>query len=551
MSISDLGSGQNPAPAGIILVTDQNHRLLGIATDGDIRRALARGISLTAPIGRIMNVNPFLIEGQKSKTEILLLVAEKAREKKWYKDRINKIIIVDKNRRVLDIVSFYDLWRASDLRFKRIGVVGLGYVGLTLALTLADLGFKVLGKDASAKVASSLKKSKPHFFEDGLAVLLKDHLGKNFRVVDNFAGENGCDIYFIAVGTPIEKNQKSDLSALEKSAESLGLVLKRGDAVILRSTVPVGATRNTVVPILEKISGLKAGEDFFVAFAPERTVEGKALEELRTLPQVIGGINHASMELAVNIFSFMTRSTVLVDSLEEAEIVKLINNSYRDVTFAFANEVALICHQYGIDTQRVIQAANRDYERSRVPLPSPGVGGACLEKDPIIFTESARAKNYDPRLIRNSRLVNGMMVDFVGDQIVSFLKNRKSGVKNPKVFIMGFAFKGRPVTSDTRGSTTIPVLQKIRKYTKNVYGYDPMVKRSDILSHKVKHISEPERGFAGADAVLVMNNNPEFSKLEIRKLLRLANKPSFLFDSWGLYDLSEVAKVSGITYKRL
>ena len=380
-------------PAGIVLVVDKNQKLLGIATDGDIRRALTGRAALNSPISKIMNTKPFLVIGPKSNTEILSLAVEKIRKENWHKDRLNKIIVVNNNKQIIDLVSFYDIWQKSDVRFKQIGVVGLGYVGLTLALTLADLGFKIRGFDSSSAVRKSLSKGKPHFFEDGLKELLKDHFNKNFRLVKNFSGVNNCDVYFVAVGTPLDKNNKPDLKYLKNAAEKLGKVLKRDDAIILRSTVPVGTTRNFIVPILEKESGLKAGEEFFVAFAPERTIEGKALEELRNLPQVIGGLNQSSADLAANIFRHLTHSTVLVDSLEEAEIVKLINNSYRDVTFSFANEVSLICHRFGIDTHRVIEAANRGYERSNVPLPSPGVGGACLEKDPFIFIESGTAFN--------------------------------------------------------------------------------------------------------------------------------------------------------------
>lgn len=543
----------NNIPLGIILVVDKSEKLLGIATDGDIRRALAAGVSLNGPVSKIMNKKPFVIEGAKTTAEILSLVAKKSREEGWQRlrlaNRLNKIVVLDENKRVLDLVSFYDLWQRSDNRFKQIGVVGLGYVGLTLAITLADLGFLVRGFDINPAVNSLLAKGKSAFFEEGLAQMLKDNLGKNFKAAAHFRGENNCDIYFIAVGTPLRPNKEPDLKYLKNAAARVGKVLKNGDSVILRSTVPVGTTRSFVIPILEKCSGLRAGKDFFVAFAPERTIEGKALRELRMLPQVIGGFDKASADLAASIFNRMTHSVVLVDSLEEAEVVKLINNSYRDVQFAFANEISLICNQLGIDTHRVIEAANRGYERSNVPLPSPGVGGACLEKDPFILLHSAGNKNAS--LVRHARTISDTMVDFVAGETISFLKNKKPAVKNPKVLVLGFAFKGRPVTSDMRGSTTIPLVKKLQRETKNVYGYDPAVKRSDITDLKVKRVSDIKKGFEGADAVVVMNNNPAFEELNIRQLLSCAGKPCFLFDTWGLYEKNEVTKVRHAQYKRL
>lgn len=545
-------TGKTLLPAGIVLIVNNDRQLIGIATDGDIRRALSSGVAMDDPISKIMNSKPFLIEGPKSNNEILALAANKIKKEHWHKDRLNKIIIVDKEKRVIDLVSFYDLLQKSDVRFKQIGLVGLGYVGLTLALTLADLGFKVFGFDSDADVSRKLRRGQPHFFENGLEQILKDNLNKNFKVVENFEGENNCDVYFVAVGTPLNQAHKPDLKYLREASIQIGKILKAGDGVILRSTVPLGTTRNIVAPLLEKYSQLKAGEDFFVAFAPERTVAGKALEELRQLPQVIGGINWASADLAANIFNHLTHSVVLVDSLEEAEIVKLINNTYRDVVFSFANEVSLVCQRFGIDTHRVIEAANRDYGRSQVPLPSPGVGGACLQKDPFIFMESAKAKKYSPLLAQASRQISNLMIDFVSKEIVDFIKKHKNHKVKSRVLILGFAFKGRPVTSDTRGSMAAALISKLQcDQIAQIQVYDPVVEPADIKKFGALGIKNIKAGFSQADVIVVMNNNPAFSELNIRQLLALAKKPVFLFDAWGIYSKEETEKVEGVVYKRL
>ncbi len=538
-------------PAGIILVCDSKGKLLGLATDGDIRRGLSKGISLDDLITKIMNPNPFLIEGPLSNNEVLALIANKIKKEQWHKDRLNKIVIVDKNKQVLDVVSFYDLWQSSDVRFKQIGVVGLGYVGLTLAVTLADIGFKVHGFDSDAKVINLLNSGKPHFFEQGLEQIFKDNFKSNLNIVGDFKEENNCDVYFIAVGTPLDKKtKKPDLKHIKSAAENVGSVLKFSDAVVLRSTVPISTTRKVVIPILEKKSGLKAGGDFFVAFAPERTVEGRALEELKKLPQVIGGINWASVDLVASIFNHLTHSVVLVDSLEEAEMVKLVNNVYRDVTFAFANELSLICNKIGIDTRRVIEAANRGYDRGQVPLPSPGVGGVCLEKDPFLFIGSAKNVGYFPKLAQNARDISGLMVDFVATEISSFLKSKK--INSPKILIMGIAFKGRPATSDIRGSTSIGLIARLKKFGfNNIFVYDPVVKSDSIAHLGVKYTDNLKQAFSGADAIVVMNNNPAFEDLNIRSLLSLAHENVLLFDAWGLYKAEEINKVQGVKYKKL
>ena len=214
-------------PAGIVLVMDKNKKLLGIATEGDIRRAMSRGAAVKAPIERAMNKNPFLIEGPLGALEILSLVADKIRKENWHKDRLDKIIVVDKNKRILDLLSFYDLWQQTDARFKHIGIVGLGYVGLTLGLTLADLGFKVRGIDNNKNVIRGIKSLHPHFFEAGLKELLRDHLDKNFNVVGNFEGENNCDVYFVCVGTPLNKSNRPELKYLGSAVRSLGKILKQ------------------------------------------------------------------------------------------------------------------------------------------------------------------------------------------------------------------------------------------------------------------------------------------------------------------------------------
>ena len=550
--LSSVKSKNPNLPPGIALVVDVNRKLLGIVTNGDIRRAFAAGVMVEEPISKAMNKNPSVIEQAETGGDLLSLVFNKIKEGKWPKDRLEKILVVDALHRVLDMVSFYDLVQHSDVRFKHIAVVGLGYVGLTLGLTLADLGFKVKALDVNKSVVDSIKRGKPHFFEQGLDRLLKDHVNKNFRLVDNFKGENNADVYFIAVGTPLDKDHKPGLQYLESAATSIGKILKHGDTVILRSTVPLGTTRNSVIPILEKESGMKAGGDFLVAFAPERTIEGKALEELRRLPQVIGGINRASCDLVASIFNFLSNSTILVDSLEAAEMVKLVNNTYRDVSFAFANEVALISRAWGIDTKQVIEAANYGYERSRVPMPSPGVGGYCLEKDPFIFIDSAKKKGYEPLLPRDARNVSDAMIDFVAQDITSFLKKEKANVKNPKIALLGFAFKGKPVTSDVRGSTTVILTKKLQQAGyKNIVGFDAAARHEDIACHGVGCVPNVEKGFQHADVVVVMNNHPDFETLDIRGLLAKAKHPVLFFDTWSLYDADEVKKVKGVHYRRL
>jgi nucleotide sugar dehydrogenase len=538
-------------PSGLALVVDNKGRLEGIVTDGDLRRALANGITLNDSVERVMNKKPLLITGRQGASAILSIISDRNRREHQDAAHFEKVILVDNNRQPIEVLSLYDLWKSSDVRFKRIGVVGLGYVGLTLALTFADLGFSVNGVDISPAVVKSLRTGTPHFFEQGLSKLLKDHIGKRFNVVDNFDGENACDVYFITVGTPIGKDGLPSLDFIRTASDFVGRQLKRGDLVVFRSTVPMGTTRNTAVPILEKRSGLTAGDGFLLAFAPERTIEGKALEELRHLPQVVGGFNHASAELTSNIFSFMTKSIVLVDSLEEAEMVKLVNNTYRAVTFTFANELSLIAKRWGLDTRRVIHAANFGYERSKVPLPSPGVGGYCLEKDPAIFLHSAKTKGYEPILFKHTTTLSNRMLDHIADEILVFLKKGKIKPEKAHVSILGFAFKGTPATSDVRGSTTYGLIERLKaRKVKHIHGYDPYVRKSDI-DPVAAYLLRPDEAIKKSHVVVVMNNNPHFAELDMRSYLEVMSRPVFLVDTWGLYDTEDIGKLAHVTHYRL
>lgn len=544
-------------PGGIILVVDNSGKLTGIATDGDIRRALGRGAAHSEPLRTVMNLQPFTVRGPEPDAALFEQTVARARASVGRKKHFEKIVVVDAAGRPIDVVWFHELWLAADVRAKRIAVVGLGYVGLTLGLTLADLGFKTLGFDTNAELTAFVRRRKAPFFEEGMEELLVDHVGKGFTPVDALDVEHQADVYIVAVGTPLDGRQQPQLSHLRSAATTIGGVLKRGDSIILRSTVPVGTTRGVVMSILEKRSGLRAGEDFFVAFAPERTIEGRALEELRSLPQVIGGINRASVNAAAAIFNLMTDTVILVDSLEEAEMVKLVNNTYRDVSFAFANEVALICRRWGIDTGRVISAANTGYPRSEVPRPSPGVGGYCLEKDPFLYIASARARGYDPALARDARETNAAILASVANDIRTFLRaRRRAGSSHGKgmlrVGILGFAFKGEPPTSDMRGSPTLALLAALRKERGiEIIGFDPVVGRREIAALGIAVARTSADAFRDADAVIVMTNHHALRSLPIRKLLARARKGALLFDPWALYSREEVAKVTGVEYRTL
>ena len=405
----------------------------------------------------------------------------------------------------------------------------------------------MIGYDMQDDIVKGINAGNPPFHEKGLSSLLKFHINKrNFKAISALQNEI-ADIYILSVGTPLGKEHKPNLEFIEKSAKQIGKILKKRDMVILRSTVSVGTTRNIVLPILEEKSGLRGGEDFYLSFAPERTIEGRALEELRSLPQVIGGYNKRSLDAAANFFSNLNHTIIKVSSLEAAEMVKLVNNSFRDLTFAFANELALICEQWDLDAVNVINAANEGYPRNHIPVPSPGVGGVCLKKDPYIYMDSAQQVDLEADLPRIARRINEYMPVFVFRKIETFIKKHKKNT-DVKVFLVGFTFKGEPETSDIRNSTTIDLIKLMQeKTTWKLFGYDPTVNKKEIENLGVTGCSLRE-GFKGADCALIMNTHRSYTDMDVLGLAELMNKPALFFDGWHRFPHEEIERVDGIVY---
>lgn len=537
-------------PSGIAIVVDDSNSLLGVITDGDIRRALIHGSNLDDQINSIMNTNPITLENNLSSSEKSVLLNKKLNElykNKTHKTNIKNILILDNKNQVIDIIDHSDIISKNNL--KSISVIGLGYVGLTLAVSLADVGFKVIGIDSDKEIIKKLNDGLPHIHEVGLDSLLKFHLGKNLIIQSNSESVS-ADIHILCVQTPIDDNNEPITRYLEKATEYIGKNISKNNLVIVRSTVPIGTTRNVVMPILKNISGLSPGQDFNLACAPERTVAGQALKEIRELPQIVAGLDSFSSDLTTSIFKKLTPTIVNVEHLEEAELIKLMDNTFRDLTFAYSNQIAQIAGKYDLDTLKVIQAANEGYSRNRIPKPSPGVGGVCLKKDPYILISSAKKKGYVPKLTETARYINENMSSYIISKIESFSKISGKELSQMKIFVIGFAFKGNPETSDTRQSSTLDVTNELRHLTKNIFGYDPVLNQNDLLQFNVTP-ADLETGFKDADCVLIMNNHMSYSNFDIYRLLSKTNKPSLFFDGWGIFGKKVIQKIDHISYETI
>jgi UDP-N-acetyl-D-mannosaminuronic acid dehydrogenase len=416
-----------------------------------------------------------------------------------------------------------------------VGIIGLGYVGLTLATVLAEAGNSVIGIETRQELVDMTNQGLPHFTETGLPDALEGvtRFGK-LKAVTAFDDSFSCDTYIITVGTPLSPDGVARVDMIEAAARDIAGNMQDGALVILRSTVKVGTTRDVVAPMLAA-----SGKRFDIAMCPERTLEGKALQVLRELPQIVGADDPAVADRAAAVFRKLTSSIVLVSDIETAEIIKLVSNTFRDVQFAFANEVARICDAFGVSAYEVISAGKLGYNRTNIPLPGL-VGGPCLEKDPHILMESVRERGVTLDITAAGRLVNERQPAETVRFISSEIARRKLGAEGPlRINLLGMAFKGQPETSDLRGSMSIKVFNELKAAHPDaeIGVYDP-VTPNEVLAeafpgHKV--YNRFGDAVSGADVVVLGNNHPSLGTISPRTISEFISPDGFVFDYWNHY----------------
>lgn len=414
---------------------------------------------------------------------------------------------------------------------KTIGIVGLGYVGLTLATVLAEVGFRVIGIEKRSDVVDKTNSGLPYFSETGLPEALSRVVGSGaLQARLSFEPSSSCDAYIITVGTPLNANGTARLDMIEAASREVADNMRDGALVILRSTVKIGTARSVVAPILHA-----SGKKFDIAMCPERTLEGKALQELRELPQIVGSDEQAVCDRASTIFRRLTNSIVQVSSLESAEIIKLVDNTYRDVQFAFANEVARLCEAFDVNAHEVVSSGKLGYQRTNVPFPGL-VGGPCLEKDPHILVQSARDRGIDLEITRAGRLVNERQPTETVQFIVGQLEKRSMGTRL-KVALLGMAFKGIPATDDLRGSMSLKVLAALKKVRPDitVHAFDPVISAVDLGAQVADVIASHsiEEAVCGASVVIITNNHPVFGERSPAAISEMMAPSGFVYDYWN------------------
>ena len=382
----------------------------------------------------------------------------------------------------------------------KISVWGLGSVGLPLALTFALSGLDVIGIDVNEKHVENIKTANTHIYElfEGKSTndVLRDLVGKKFFPTTDFAKAKEANYHIVTVGIPLTENYELNWYPLESALTNIGKILKKGDLVLLRATVVPGTTTGKARLILERESGLKAGTDFYLAYAPERIAEGKAYEEFRKMPTLVGGINDKSLEKAKEVLSTILESYfVEVSDPWVAEMSKVLENASRDVYIAVVNEMAKIAILHGFRPLEVIDAANT-HPRVRLLRPGPGVGGHCLPNAFYYIKPLFDKLSEESRVFASGRLVNDEMPLFLAKYINKASTNLGIN-KNEKVAILGLAMKD--FSYDDRYSPAIFLIEALRQLGwNNIWAYDPMVpKRFD------RHLDDIDTVLNGAKVIVI------------------------------------------------
>ena len=535
---------------GFACVVNNRKQLKGVFNSGDLLRALNQGFTTDCLISEVMTKNPISTIESELFDEFLetklnqKLIKKFSPEKKYTK----YLPVIDKDGILKDILTYEEL---IDLRRSNIGLIsvwGLGFVGITLLAAIGSKGFKVIGIDKSESLIKDLRKNKLHVHEPGLKESLQ--LSKANKLID-FSVEplkaKNSNIHIICVGTPVDKNMNHNLTSIKKVSESISSILKKDDLVLIRSTVPIGTTRKTIIPILEQ-SNLKVNDDFHVAFTPERTIEGNALEEIFNIPQIIGGYSQNCLEKAELFWQNITSTTVSTSNLEAAEMTKLLNNSYRDLTFGFSNAFIEVATRFNLEANKVIKAANSGYSRSQIPIASPGVGGYCLTKDPYIYSSFDSNLNHS-KLASLAREINSSSSFYPYETLKKYCKKIKEPLKNMNIFIIGLAFKGEPPTNDLRESSSLKTYRLLSKKVKNLFCYDHVLTKNDYDFPKDLNFKSLNY-LSKSDAILILNNHQNNVKGDFFKLLDY-KKRLLIFDGWGQIQKSQIEKNKLWTYSTL
>jgi len=532
-----------------VIAVIEDRELVGIITDGDIRKFLALHGTAPSQISQVINRDFICLEFNSSRIAMAEELNRKLLAKDWsIAAPIHEVIVRfgESEFRVESISNFTS--ELNNLRDEYV-VIGLGFVGLTLLAVLSQKVSNVLGVEKNLERLKKLRDRHYYVNEPGLDSYLKNFNPDNFlntiKEIRSSKRRVNRRIYIVAVNTPLNDDGKVDISDLEGLWIEIANDLMKNDIVILRSTVPFG-TSNYFVSGLERITGWTCGVDFYLGYAPERTVEGDAIRELQSLPQILGGYSSACLTRVHAVVENWAPNIQITTSVGAAEMIKLANNSYRDYHFAFANELAQICQIFQVDVNEVISIANQGYSRSSIPKPSPGVGGPCLTKDshllfnPIFSTTEGLQLNKSDSAILRARAINEIMPKKSAQKFHRDLQNLSPDTR--QILFLGLAFKGLPETNDLRNSPAMELYDYFRKEGYVVSGWDAVASVGELKDAGINTICHDVKSNV---AIVLGNNNPG----NLEELLRVQeiSKIVSIFDPWDL--IKQYSQTAGLLEK--
>jgi len=412
--------------------------------------------------------------------------------------------------------------------------MGLGYIGLPTASTFATHGIKVLGVDVNPHIVETLQHGEIHIHEPGLRDAVKSALASGNLTVSTQAEE--ADVFIIAVPTPFLQNKSgkfngqefklADMAAVTSATEAIIPVLRKGNLVVLESTSPPRTTLELVGPILAR-SGLQAGRDFHLAYSPERVLPGQILRELIENARVIGGITPESAKAGADLYSIFVKGEIIQTDATTAEMVKLMENTYRDVNIAIANEFARLADKFGVDIWEAIPLANR-HPRVKILNPGPGVGGHCISVDPWFLVESA--PELTP-LIYTSRKVNDAQPEYV----VNLVKRALGPLNGKTIAALGLAYK--PDVDDLRESPAVEVVHLLQAEGAKVKAWEPF--KPDAELKNITMAGDVDNAIQGADAILLLVRHTEFTRLKPSEIAA-KTKARTIIDTVNTWNVKEL-----------
>ena len=400
-------------------------------------------------------------------------------------------------------------------RSAKVVVLGLGYVGLPLAVVLADSGYKVVGVDPDHEKVSKLNQG-ISYIDDVESDVVKKHVDNgDLLATGDFSVVSDADAVSICVPTPLRKTRDPDLSYIVKVSESIAPYIHPGMVVVLESTTYPGTTRELLLPQLIEDKKLKVGEDFFLAFSPERVDPGRENWTTINTPKVVGGITANCSEVASEFYSQAMETVVQVSTAEVAEMTKLLENTFRMVNIGMVNEMAIMCDRMGIDVWEVINAAATKPFGYMKFTPGPGLGGHCIPIDPLFLSWKLKSLNYTARFIDLASEINTGMPRYVVNKVQAALNNQQKALKNSQILVLGAAYK--PDIDDVRESPALDVIGLLQQNGADVSYHDPFIPALDHENIKLTSVPDILEEVKRVDCVVIITNHSQYDYEQIYK----------------------------------